>query len=97
MFFFCVHFKTKKTVFANTKSHNDIKYHKYHKKKTKRRSRKLKHKNTQAFIQAAENIYGKIERGIIDPSNDIYGVKSGLADPNVKVSKKKNEKTSCCR
>jgi len=34
---------------------------------------------TQAFIQPAQEIYQKIQKGVYDVSNEQYGIKVGMA------------------
>ena len=40
-------------------------------------SAKTAHNVEEAFINTASNIYGKIEKGVLDVSNESYGIKVG--------------------
>lgn len=51
----------------------------------------------EAFISTAQNIYGKIQEGVLDVSNEgKYGIRLGGGDQGAGGNKAAQEKSGCC-
>merc|ERR1712032_1627137 len=65
-------------------------------------SAKTAHNVEDAFLNPAQEIYSKIQRGIYDVSNESYGIKVGIASQNSNVGTGNNSNNSkkndggCC-